>query len=216
MAHILSFRLTDVLVSQKIFEPKTGIKLNNRFKCFERNTPEHDDILRETERTSPPLCGSPKAEKKIGKSKIRKTLSSNEPPPENVPSDKSMSSSSGITGVGGSPPPPPIPSVAAVVSTPETTSTDDPSRENVPSEMLTTSSSGIPGVDGFPPPPPIPPVAAPNLRPVTSVYNERLPPEEEIIPPFRPDANSTAYVTYLQFRKKELEKLKRKCQLLGL
>ncbi|MCP3665698.1 MAG: hypothetical protein GY696_24915 [Gammaproteobacteria bacterium] len=137
---------------KKIFEPKMRTKLSNRFKCFERNTPEHDDILREIGRTSPPLCSSPKTETKTKKSKIRKTPStkssdsplmslsyekqlrqfkdsidtSNKSSPENVPSDKLMPSSSGIPGVGGSPPPPPIPPVAAVVSAPEITSTNDP------------------------------------------------------------------------------------------
>ncbi len=43
----------------KIIEPMTQTKLANRFKYFEENTPENDDILRETGRKSP-SCVVPK------------------------------------------------------------------------------------------------------------------------------------------------------------
>ncbi len=126
----------------KIFKPKTWTKLTNRFKCIEENTPEHDDISRETGRKSPLLGSPPKTELKSKKSKIPKTPStkssdspsmslsyetqlhqfkdsintSNKLSPEYVPSDMLTMSPSGIPGVGGSPSPPPIPSVAAAAS----------------------------------------------------------------------------------------------------
>ncbi len=79
----------------KIIEPKTWTKLTNRFKCFEENTPECDDILRETSRKSPPLFCSPKTEPMV------------------------MMSPSGISSVDGSPSTPSVPPVAAAVFAPE-------------------------------------------------------------------------------------------------